>query len=257
MALYKNWTFSLEDGIFYLNINRPEKKNAFDSSVIEELSNILNNEILLNLSQIRVIIVSSSLDDYFTVGLDINWLITLDEEQAKEMTIQLQNLFNQIEILPVPVIMVVKGINLTAGFELMLCCDFVIAAENARFGQVETKWGMTPAAGATQRLIRFVGPLKAKEIIYTSKIFNAQEAVEMGLVNKIVPLNEIEVHVTEIAQLITQNSGKAIALCKKMIHSGLYNNPQGFQMESQSFHECFKTGEPKKKLQKFIDGIER
>lgn len=254
MSSYNNWTFSLENGIFYLNIDRPEKKNAFDSSVIDELSNILDKEILLNLNQIRVIIISSSLDDYFTVGLDINWLITLNEQQAKNMTIQLQNLFNRVEILPIPVIMVVKGINLTAGFELMLCCDIVIAAENSRFGQVETKWGMTPAAGATQRLIRFVGPLKAKEIIYTSKIFNAQEALKMGLVNKIVPLNEIDAHVFKIAQLITQNSGKAIALCKKMIHSGIYNYSPGFQMEGESFYECFKTGEPKKKLQKFIEG---
>lgn len=254
MLSYNNWQFSLENGIFYLNINRPEKKNAFDSSVIDELSNILDEEILSNLNQIRIIIISSTLDDYFTVGLDINWLITLNEHQAKEMTIQLQNLFNRIENLPIPVIMAVKGINLTAGFELMLCCDFVIAAENTRFGQVETKWGMTPAAGATQRLIRFVGPLKAKEIIYTSRIFNAHEALEMGLVNKVVPLNELNAHVSEIADLITQNSGKAIALCKKMIHSGMYNNPQGFKMEGESFYECFKTGEPKKKLQKFIDG---
>lgn len=253
MVLYNNWIFRLEDGIFYLNINRPEKKNAFDSSVIDELSKILDNEIISNLNQIRIIIISSNLDDYFTVGLDINWLITLNEHQAKEMTIQLQNLFNRIENLPIPVIMVVKGINLTAGFELMLCCDYVIAAENARFGQVETKWGMTPAAGATQRLIRFVGPLKAKEIIYTSRIFNAQEALEMGLVNKIVSLNKLNVSVIEIAKLITQNSGKAITLCKKMIQSGVYNNPQGFQMEGESFYECFKTGDPKKKLQKFVD----
>ena len=256
MSVYNNWTVNLVDGLFYLNIDRPEKKNAFDSSVIDELSKILDKEIISNLDKIRLVIITSSLDDYFTVGLDINWLITLNDHQAKEMTIQLQNIFNRIEILPVPIIMVVKGINLTAGFELMLCCDFVIAAENARFGQVETKWGMTPAAGATQRLIRFVGPLKAKEIIYTSKIFNAHEALEMGLVNKIVPLNELDAQVAAIAKKINQNSGEAIALCKKMIHSGIYNNPQGFQMEGESFYECFKTGEPKKKLQKFIDGFD-
>lgn len=257
MAVYNNWKFRLEEEIFYLMINRPEKKNAFDSSVIVELSKILNEEILSNLDKIRIIIISSSLDDYFTVGLDINWLMTLNDHQAKEMTFQLQDLFNQIEKLPIPVIMSVKGITLTAGFELMLCCDFVISAENARFGQVETKWGMTPAAGATQRLIRFVGPLKAKEIIYTSKVFDAQEALEMGLISKIVPLNELDAQVDEFAKSITKNSGKAITLCKKMIHSGIYDNPQGFQMEGESFHECFKTGEPKKKMQKFIDGTKR
>ena len=254
ISKYKNWIISLENSIFSLSINRPEKKNAFDSSVIEELSKIVENEIKENLDKIRVMIISSSLEDCFTVGLDINWLLTLNDDEARQMTEHLQDIFNQIEILPIPVIMAVKGVNFTAGFELMLCCDIVIAAENAKFGQVETKWGLTPAAGATQRLIKFVGPLKAKEIIYTSRILNSQEAFQIGLVNEIVPLSELDVKVGELANLIIQNSKKAIGLCKELIHSGLYHNPMGFSMEGQSFYECFKTGEPKKRLQKFLDG---
>ena len=214
---------------------------------------ILENEIKENLNNIRVIIISSSLDDYFTVGLDINWLMTLNDREAKQMTEHLQNIFSQIESLPFPVIMAVKGLNFTAGFELMLCCDIVIAAENAKFGQVETKWGLTPAAGATQRLIRFVGPLKAKELIYTSRIINAQEAFQIGLVNEVVPLSRLNNKVFEFANLIIQNSDKAVSLCKKMINSGLYNNPEGFIMEGKSFYECFKTEEPKKRMQKFLD----
>jgi len=251
---YKNWIVKLENSIFSLSIDRPEKKNAFDSSVIEELSKIVEVEIKENLDKIRVVIISSSLEDYFTVGLDINWLLTLNDEEAKRMTEHLQDIFNHIEILPIPVIMAVSGLNFTAGFELMLCCDIVIAAENVRFGQVESKWGLTPAAGATQRLIRFVGPLKAKEIIFTSRIINAQEAFQIGLVNEIVPLSELNIRVKELANLIMQNSGKAVSLCKEMINSGVYKNPIGFSMEGQSFYECFKTEEPKKRLQKFLDG---
>ena len=251
---YKKWMIKLENSVFYLSINIPEKKNAFDSLVIEELSKIVENEIKPNLDLIRVMIISSSLDDFFTVGLDINWLLTLTNEEAKQMTEHLQNIFSQIEILPIPVIMAVRGVNFTAGFELMLCCDIVIAAENAKFGQVETKWGLTPAAGATQRLIRFVGPLKAKEIIYTSRIINAQEAFQIGLINEIVPLSKLEIRVQELANLIIQNSKKAVSLCKEMIHSGFYNNPIGFSMEGQSFYECFKTEDPKKRLQKFVEG---
>jgi enoyl-CoA hydratase len=251
---YKNWIIKLEHTIFYLSINRPEKKNAFDSLIIEELSKIVEVEIKENLDKIRIVIISSSLDDCFTVGLDINWLLTLNNEEAKQMTEHLQNIFSQIEILPIPVIMVVRGLNFTAGFELMLCCDIVIAAENARFGQVETKWGLTPAAGATQRLIRFVGPLKAKEIIYTSRIINAQEAFQIGLINEIVPLSELDIRVRELVNLIMQNSDKAISLCKEMIHLGLYTNPTGYSMEGKSFYECFKTGEPKKRMEKFLDG---
>jgi enoyl-CoA hydratase len=251
---YNNWLIKLENSIFSLSLNRPEKKNAFDSSVIEELSKIVENEIKENLDKIRIVIISSSLEDYFTVGLDINWLLTLNDEEAKRMTEHLQDIFSQIESLPIPVIMAVRGLNLTAGFELMLCCDIVIAAENAKFGQVETKWALTPAAGATQRLVRFVGPLKAKEIIYTSKIFDVQEALKMGLVNEVVPFSELDDKVGELTNLILQNSNKAISSCKKLIHSGLYNSQKGFSMEGQSFYECFKTGEPKKRLQKFLDG---
>ena len=251
---YKNWIIKLEDSIFSLSIDRPEKKNAFNSLVIEELSKIIDYEIKENLDKIRVVIISSSLEEYFTVGLDINWLLTLNDEEARQMTEHLQDIFSQIENLPIPVIMAVRGLNLTAGFELMLCCDIVIAGENAQFGQVETKWALTPAAGATQRLIKFVGPLKAKEIIYTSKIFDVQEALKIGLINHVVPVSELDNKVDELTNLILENSGKAISLCKKMIHSGLYNNRKGFLMEGESFYECFKSGEPKRRLQKFLDG---
>ncbi|GAJ23121.1 unnamed protein product, partial [marine sediment metagenome] len=167
-----------------------------------ELDQILEEEIKQNLKVIRVLVCTTSLDDIFTVGLDIKWLVTLDESKAKDMTRKLQKIFSKFESLSIPVIMAVKGLNLTAGFELMLCADIIIAADNARFGQVETKWGMTPAAGATQRLIRLVGPLKAREIIYTSRIFDAQEALKMGLVNEVVPLVELENRVKEMAGLM-------------------------------------------------------
>jgi len=112
---------------------------------------------------------------------------------------------------------------------------------------------MTPAAGATQRLIRLVGPLKAREIIYTSRIFDAQEALKMGLVNEVVPLMELENRVKEMAGLMIKNSSRAIALCKRLIQEGIYNNEHGFQMEGEAFHELFTSGEPKKKLKLFLE----
>ena len=253
MADYKYWSTRFEENIFWLYLNRPDKKNAFDIIVANELEQILDEEIEKNLDKIRVLVCTTSMDDIFTVGLDINWLVTLDESKAKDMTRKLQKIFGKFESISIPVIMAVKGLNLTAGFELMLCADIIIAADNARFGQVETKWGMTPAAGATQRLNRLVGPLKAREIIYTSRIFDAQEALRMGLVNEVVPLMELEDRVKKMARMIIQNSGKAIALCKRLIQMGTYNNEQGFQMEGDAFHECFISGEPKEKLKAFLN----
>jgi len=253
MNNYKFWITKLEDKIFWLYLNNPNKKNAFDLDVVKELDQILDEDIGKNLEDIRVLVVTTVLEDIFTVGLDIKWLVTLDESKAKDMTRNLQNIFSKFERLSVPVIASIRGLNLTAGFELMLCADLIISADNAKFGQVETKWGMTPAAGATQRLIRLVGPLKARELIYTSKIIDAQEALKIGLVNEIVPLAELEDKVKEIAGMIIENSGKAISLSKRLIQLGTYINLQGFQMEIEAFQECFNSGEPKKRLKSFLN----
>lgn len=251
MADYKFWLTKLEDEILWLYLNNISYKNAFDLAVAEELDQILEKEIKPN-SQIRVLIITSSLDDVFTVGLDIKWLITLEESKAKDMTRKLQNLFIKVENLPIPVITAVKGLNLTAGVELMLCTDIIIAADNAKFGQVETKWGLTPAAGATQRLIRLIGPMKAKELIYTSKIINSSEALKIGLINEVVPLKELELRVKEVANEMIKCSGRGITLSKKLIQMGVFNNEEGFQMEGEAFQEQFSSGEPKRKLKEFL-----
>ena len=253
MADYKFWLTKLEDEIFWLYLNRPDKKNAFDLLVANELYQILEEEVEKNLENIRVLVCTTALDDIFTVGLDINWILTLDDFKAKEMTKRLQEVFKKFEELPIPIITAVKGLNLTAGFELMLCTDIIIAAENAKFGQVETKYGLTPAAGATQRLIRTVGPLKAREIIYTAKIINAQEALQIGLVNDVVPLAKLEDKVKEMAQMIVRNSGNAIKFCKRLIQMGIYNNENGFQSEGDAFYDLFASGEPKEKFKAFLE----
>ena len=252
MTDYNFWLIKIENGVFWLYLNNPSKKNAFDIAVVSELEQILDDEIIQN-SDIRVLVLTTSLDDIFTVGLDIKWLVTLDESKAGDMTRKLQNLFTRFEELPIPVIAAVKGLNLTAGFELMLCADMIIAADNAKFGQVETKWGMTPAAGATQRLIRLIGPMKAKELIYTSRIINAPEALNIGLVNELVPLAELERRVKELARMIIKNSGRAITLSKQLIQMGIYSNEKGFQMEGEAFQERFSSGEPKRKLREFLE----
>ena len=246
MGDYKFWLTKLENGIFWLYLNNPKKKNAFDLNVVGELERILENDIIQNLGEVRVLVITTSLEEIFTVGLDIKWLVTLEESKAGDMTRHLQKIYNMVENLPIPVISAIKGLNLTAGFELMLCTDIIIAADNAKFGQVETKWGMTPAAGATQRLLRLVGPLKAKEIIFTSRIVNAEEALRMGLINELVPLGNLETRVKEIAHMMIKNSGEAITLSKQLIKMGIYSNEDGFQMECNAFHELFSSGEPKK-----------
>lgn len=257
MADHEYWLTKLENKIFWLYLNRPDKKNAFDLSVADELYQILEEEVEKDLENIRVLICTTSLDDFFTVGLDINWILTLDDLKAKAMTRRLQEVFKKFEDIPIPVIAGIKGLNLTAGFELMLCADIIIAAENAQFGQVETKYGLTPAAGATQRLIRMVGPLKAREIIYTARTIDAQEALKIGLVNDVVPLVDFEDKLKELAQMIVNNSGSAIAYCKRLIQMGIYVNEQGFQSEGDAFFDLFASGVPKEIFKAFLEKSKR
>ncbi len=252
MADYKYWLIKLENNIFWLYLNRPDKKNAFDLNVFDELERILEGDINQNLGEVRVLVITTSLEEIFTVGLDVKWLVTLEESEAGDMTRHLQKIYRMVENLPIPVISAIKGLNLTAGFELMLCTDIIIAADNAKFGQVETKWGMTPAAGATQRLLRLIGPSKAKDLIFTSRIIDAKEALRIGLINELVPLRDLETRVKEIAHMMIKNSGKAIELSKQLIQMGIYSNEGGFQKECNAFHELFSSGEPKKKLAEFL-----
>jgi enoyl-CoA hydratase len=157
MNEYKYWKIKLEDQIFWILLDRPGKKNAFSDKVGNELYQILEEEVEGNLDKIRVVVYGTTQDKMFCSGADLAWFNKLNEATARQTSINSQLVFEKFENLPIPVIAAVKGLNLTAGFELMMCADIIIAADNARFGQIETKYGLTPCGGGTQRLTRLVG----------------------------------------------------------------------------------------------------
>ncbi|MFW9963898.1 MAG: enoyl-CoA hydratase/isomerase family protein [Candidatus Sifarchaeia archaeon] len=244
-----------DDGqVIWLLLNRPDKKNAFSNEVIEELDQVLD-EVISN-SRIRVLVVSSVLDDTFTAGADLEIFFKAYAgdvyNEAFQISEKVQTVFAKIESLPIPVISAVKGICLTAGLEMSLCCDIIIAASNATFGQIETKYGIIPGGGGTQRLTRLVGPLKARELIYTCNIIDAEEALRIGLVNKVVPLSNLEETVSDLCRKIIRNSKQAIMKSKHLINKAIYINPDGFLGENQGFGEVFASGEPKERLSAFI-----
>jgi enoyl-CoA hydratase/carnithine racemase len=247
---YENWITKSENGIFWLYINRPAKKNAFSVDLTEELYKILLS--VENDPEIRVMVLTTTLDDMFCAGADIEWFYTLGEPDGREASIRAQAIFRKIEQLPFPVIAGVKGLCLTAGFELMMCCDMIIAADNAQFGQIETKYALTPGGGGTQRLTRLVGPMKARELIYTARIFSAQEALDMRLINEIVPLDNLETRIGEICQSIMKNSAHAIKEAKFLVELATYTNAQGFAYENKMFGVDFGSGEPKERFEKFM-----
>ena len=175
----------LED-VCLLRINRPEALNAMNTDVIAELSRSI--DIAGFDDSIKVVIITGSGEKSFCAGADIAYMVNIDPMAAEKYAPSAQGVLNKIERLDKPVIAAVNGFALGGGCELSMVCDMRIASSNAKMGQPEVTIGIPPGWGGTQRLVRLVGPAKAKELIFTGKMISAQEAYEIGLVNKVVSL---------------------------------------------------------------------
>src|SRR5689334_23342047 len=176
--------------IAIVRINRPEALNAMNTDVISELSRTI--DILAADETIKVVIITGAGERSFCAGADISYMVNIDPMQAEKYATSAQAVINKIERLDKPVIAAVNGFALGGGCELSMACDIRIASSNAKIGQPEVTIGIPPGWGGTQRLMRLVGPAKAKEMIFTGKMVTADEAVQIGLVNKVVSLGPEE-----------------------------------------------------------------
>jgi 3-hydroxypropionyl-coenzyme A dehydratase len=177
--------------IAIIRINRPEALNAMNTDVIAELSRAI--EIVGVDDGIKVVIITGSGEKAFCAGADIAFMVNIDPVQAEKYASSAQSVLNKIERMGKPVIAAINGYALGGGCELALVCDIRIAASTARIGQPEVTIGIPPGWGGTQRLVRIVGPAKAKELVFTGKMITAEEAFQIGLVNKVVKLDEAPV----------------------------------------------------------------
>ena len=172
--------------IALVKINRPEALNAMNTDVISELSRTI--DIIAADEAIKVVIITGSGERSFCAGADISYMVSIEPMQAERYASSAQAVINKIERLEKPVIAAVNGFALGGGCELAMACDIRIASSNAKIGQPEVTIGIPPGWGGTQRLMRLVGPAKAKEMIFTGKMISADEALQIGLVNKVVSL---------------------------------------------------------------------
>jgi enoyl-CoA hydratase/carnithine racemase len=256
MLEYKYWI--LEDakmGIFWLKLNRPDKTNAFNEAVALELGEILNS--LKNNDEIRILILSSTSEKFFSAGADIEWFAAINGEQAEEVSIRSHAIFGTLQEFPYPVIAAIKGFCFTAGLEVTLCCDLIYVAENAKLGLLETSFGITPGAGGTQRLVRLVGPNRAKEMIFNARAIGAEEAVRIGLANAMFPLEGFDDKINRIARKMIMNDKGAIARCKNLVNLATFSSDEGFRGEEKSFNISFASGEPHDRLTIFMKQQER
>lgn len=246
MKSYTHLLFTKANGIASLKLNNPQKMNAFSKELTEEIQDLLGN--LKNDTSIKILKISSTNTEFFSAGADIDWFMSISGAEAEKISRMSHEIFSILETLPFPVISIVKGLCLTAGLEFILCSDLIYAADNAKFGQIEVKYGITPGGGGTQRLCRLIGPLHTRELVYTGKQIDAKEAQRIGLVNRVFPLDQIDKEVDSIIKQILQNSAEAIAKTKTLINHAYFVSEEGFKQEETVFGDRFASGEPKIRL---------
>lgn len=267
-----------------IKINRPEALNAMNSDVVSDLSNAIDS-VGAN-DDINVVIITGAGERAFCAGADISYMVNIDPITAENYATSAQSVLSKIEKLEKPVIAAVNGFALGGGCELAMVCDIRVASSNAKLGQPEVTIGIPPGWGGTQRLMRLVGPARAKELVFTGKMISAKEAYEIGLVNKVVSLTseeELSVGVSNqdldkakekervgllakllnnklmsecnaIAQEIGKNSSNAVKVSKTLINKGMDADLEtGLRLEIYGWALCFAHEDRQKMMSSFLD----
>ena len=235
--MYQTLLTSLENNIYTITINRPEKLNALNKMVIEELSAAIDT--VYNDPAIQSAIITGAGEKSFVAGADISEFKQLDTHSGEALARKGQvTVFDKIENAPKPIIAAVNGFALGGGCELALACHFIIASENAKFGQPEVNLGLIPGYGGTQRLTQLVGKNRAMQLIMTGEMITAKDAEQYGMVNKVVPLEKLLDETKAILQVIHTKSPTAITKIIETINN-FDHTQQGFDFEIKNFGECF------------------
>jgi len=230
----KNTLCEKSEGIATITINRPEVRNALNEETVAEL--FTRFEDAEKDENIRVIVITGAGDRAFCSGLDLNIIKGVSPMKGTENSRIGQHLCNLIEALGKPVIAAINGFALGGGTELAMACDIRIASENAQLGQTEINLGLIPGWGGTQRLPRFVGKGIAKEMIFTGKRIDAKTAERLGLVNAVVPADQLMAKVKELALELASKPPIAIRLLKALINNSTETHPDiGLWQEAEAF----------------------
>lgn len=250
--MYNNIITDSKDQVLKITINRPNQLNALNKETIEELHQALRNG---DEDQgIGVIILTGSGEKAFVAGADIKEFADFSISQGGELAMRgQQTLFSYVENLSTPVISAINGFALGGGLELAMCSHIRVASSNARMGLPEVGLGVIPGYGGTQRLAQLVGRGKANELVFTAGMMKADEALQWGLVNHVVELDELMVKAEEIAGKILKNSGSAIASAIRSVNAGFEDGVNGYEVEIEEFGKCFGTEDFKEGTMAFLE----
>ncbi len=248
---FENLLTSEINQVFIITINRPDKLNALNKKTIEEIRNALSAA--ESNKEIKAIIITGAGNKSFVAGADISEFVGLSVEEGKKLAQLGQHVFKQIETCPKPVIAAVNGFALGGGCELSMACHLRIASENAKFGQPEVNLGLIAGYGGTQRLIQFIGKTKATELHMTADTINAEQALQYGLVNYVVPQDQLMGKCLELLEKIKSKSPKAITGVINSVNAYFENGVDGFNAEIEEFGKCFSTEDFKEGTAAFLE----
>ncbi len=248
---YKFLKTELKDnGICILTVSAPKSLNALCSAILSEIDDFVTN---IDLGKVKALILTGDGEKAFVAGADIAEMKDLNDAEALKFAALGANAFKKLEDLNIPVIAAVNGFALGGGCELAMACDIRIASTTAKFGQPEVTLGIIPGFSGTYRLPKLVGPAMAKELIFTGKLIDAQEALRIGLVNKVCAPEELMDSALMLASKILRNAPCAVAAAKRCINDNYdMTAKEAIALENAYFARCFATEDQKIGMEAFL-----
>ncbi|MDY6851780.1 MAG: enoyl-CoA hydratase-related protein [Thermodesulfobacteriota bacterium] len=249
---YSYMLFEIKDDIALVTFNRPDALNALSSDLIKEFSDILD-KIRVD-ENISAVVLTGAGDKAFVAGADIKAMQNHNPLEARNFSALGQKAVLKLEELPQPVIAAINGFALGGGCEIAMGCDFIYASEKARFSQPEINLGIIPGFGGTQRLSRLVGKSRAKELCLTGEMIGAQEALAIGLINKVFAPDKLMEEAMKTAQVIASKSRVAVRAVKRLVDRGVQVELRtGLALETESFGAVRSSGDAQEGLAAFVE----
>ncbi|WP_096269776.1 enoyl-CoA hydratase [Paucisalibacillus globulus] len=233
-----------------ITLNRPEAANAMSKALLDDLNSTV--EELSSNKQINCVIITGSGDKAFCAGADLKERKGMDDEQVVDAVRYIGKSVLAVESIKVPVIAAINGVAFGGGLELALGCDIRIAADSAKLGLTETSLAIIPGAGGTQRLPRLIGVGRAKQLIFSAKAISASDALSIGLVEEIVPKEELLHYAIDVAKSIAKNGPIALRQAKMAINQGMQTDlSTALEIEHLCYKETIKTNDRLEGLEAF------
>lgn len=252
MMNYENLLIQNNDGIVTVTINREKALNALNRQTISELAQFFGTD-ALKIENLKGIILTGAGEKSFVAGADISEFQGLSAAEGQMLAQRGQDIFLMIERFHKPVIAAVNGFALGGGCELAMACHLRVAGENARFGQPEVNLGLIPGYGGTQRLIQYIGKTKALELLMTADMITAQDALQLGLVNYVMPAGEAVQKATALIEKIATKAPIAISKVIEAVNAYFEENKDGFAAEVNLFGECCSTDDFREGASAFLE----